>query len=149
MILIAHRGLINGPDKNLENNPSQIELALNAGFEIELDLWMTDTGLFLGHDEPQYQVDRDFLDQDKLWIHAKNLAALIWLTTTDLNYFWHQNDDYIITSHHFIWTFPGNPLSPRSISVMPELADPTLEKIDKTCYGICSDYVAKIKKDLI
>lgn len=146
MILIAHRGLLDGPNKNVENHPEQIEKALDAGFECELDLWLVYDKIMLGHDEPQYNISRDFLDKSGLWIHAKNIEALVWLTTTDLNYFWHQDDDYIITSHKHIWTYPGKPLTARSICVLPEINDPGFEKLPKHCYGICSDYVSKLRK---
>lgn len=148
MILIAHRGLIDGPNRELENSPDQIQTALNAGFDVEIDLWIHENNLMLGHDEPQYKISRDFLEQDKFWIHAKNLEALVWLTTTDYNYFWHQNDDFVITSKQFIWTFPGKKLTSRSISVMPEWMDPDLKDVDLICWGICSDYVSKIKKTI-
>jgi hypothetical protein len=98
MKLIAHRGLINGPDKTIENHPDQIKLAIDQGFGCEVDLWFDeDSRFYLGHDRPQYSIDKDFLIEHKkrLWIHAKNLKALYWLSTTNnfFNYFWHQNDD--------------------------------------------------------
>ena len=39
MIYIAHRGLTNGPDKELENHPEQIKRAISQGFDCEVDLW--------------------------------------------------------------------------------------------------------------
>ena len=87
-ILIAHRGLQNGPDSSLENHPDQILESLHDGFYCEIDLWKIDEELFLGHDEPQYKIDKWFLKNDRLWIHAKNLDSLFWLTTsTKYNYF--------------------------------------------------------------
>jgi hypothetical protein len=47
MKLIAHRGLFNGPDVNLENRPQQIETALSRGFDCEVDLWIVDGNMFL------------------------------------------------------------------------------------------------------
>ena len=76
MKLIAHRGLYNGPDKNLENRPYQINSALGRGFDCEIDLWVFDDRLYLGHDGPQYNITEDFLQQSGLWIHCKNLADL-------------------------------------------------------------------------
>lgn len=145
MILIAHRGLTDGPDKELENHPVKIINSLKQGYHCEIDLWMVDSSLYLGHDLPVYNIDEQFLNQTGLWIHAKNLDALTWLTTTDYNYFWHQTDDYVITSHQYIWAYPGKKLTERSICVMPEWDDPKLENINKSCYGICSDFVTKIK----
>ena len=54
MKLIAHRGLTNGPDVNLENRPQQIELALSKDYHCEVDVWFVDNTWFLGHDFPLY-----------------------------------------------------------------------------------------------
>lgn len=144
--LIAHRGLYNGPDKTLENRPEQIIESLDLGYDAEVDFWVVKNRFFLGHDLPQYEVSKEFLEQPELWIHAKNLDALYWLSKTDLNYFWHQNDDRVITSKGYIWTYPDNALTDRSIRLMPEWKDPDLKTIkDFACYAICSDYVEKIR----
>jgi hypothetical protein len=146
MKFIAHRGLFNGPDVDLENRPEQILQALEAGYDCEVDLWIVDSDFYLGHDRPDYPVDQEWLEQPGLWIHAKNLAALHWLATTDLEYFWHQNDDYVLTSHNYIWTFPGKELTQRSVMVMPEYVDKSLDIThNQNCYAVCSDYVEKIK----
>jgi len=147
MKYIAHRGLFNGPDVNLENRPEQIELALKMGYDCEVDLWIVNSDFYLGHDRPDYPINKKWLDRLGLWIHAKNLAALGWLTTTDLEYFWHQNDDYTLTSHNYIWTYPGKELTERSVMVMPEHVDKSLETAhDAKCYAVCSDYVESIKQ---
>ena len=54
MIYIAHRGLFNGPDKEKENSPAQINQALFKGYDVEVDVWFKDGKWFLGHDEPTY-----------------------------------------------------------------------------------------------
>ena len=59
MILIAHRGNINGPNENLENDPKYIVQAVDKGFDVEVDIWYTSDGLFLGHDNPQYKIEKD------------------------------------------------------------------------------------------
>jgi hypothetical protein len=151
--LIAHRGLVNGPDKKSENQPDVIQSALSAGFDCEVDLWVTDSQLYLGHDEPQYKITTEFIVTSGLWIHAKNLDALSWLTTsaysTSMNYFWHQEDDYVITSHGHIWAYPGKETNSQCVIVMPELQDPTLVSVTgAVCYGICSDYVNEIRRHL-
>jgi len=145
MKLIAHRGLINGPNKHIENQPSTIKSSLEKGYDCEIDLWVIDDRFYLGHDEPQYNVTREFLDQLGLWIHAKNLTALHWLLGTDLNYFWHESDKYTLTSHDYIWAYPGNKLTAKSIQVMPEMVDPTLNNLDWDCFAICSDWILKIQ----
>ncbi len=145
MKLIAHRGLVHGPNKDLENNPKQIAAVLKMGYDAEIDLWYVNGDLMLGHDGPQYPVAEEFLSQCGLWIHAKNLAALRWLTKTQYNYFWHQEDDFTLTSHGYIWTYPGRELTMRSIQVMPEWNDPELKNINWLCWGICSDWVERIQ----
>lgn len=149
MKLIAHRGLINGPDSHLENKPDQILKALSQGFDCEVDLWVVNSELYLGHDGPQYPIDKEFLKEFGLWIHAKNLGALRWLTDTSYNYFWHQEDDFTLTSHKWIWTYPGKELTQRSIMVMPEWHNPSLEGLSNiNCYGICSDFVDQLHMQL-
>ena len=146
MILIAHRGLFEGPNKDKENHPDQIDRALKAGYQAELDLWLVYNHLYLGHDEPQYKVEREFFEKEGLWIHAKNLDALLWLTTTDYNYFWHQDDDYVITSHHYIWTYPGKQLTGRSICVLPENIDSDVRLVKhKVCAGVCSKFASRLR----
>jgi hypothetical protein len=151
MIYIAHRGLINGPDLNLENNPEWIARVLKMGYSAEIDLRVHNGKLYLGHDEPQYEVDFEFLreNKDKLWIHTKDHVALEWMIRTGhlLNYFWHQEDDYTITSYGYIWTYPGKQLTPFSICVQPE-RDIHLDwaNFKPKCIGICSKYVDIIKE---
>ena len=78
MVLISHRGNINGAKPQKENRIDYIENAIQSGFDVEIDLWFVLEGLFLGHDIPQYPVELDWLQKykDKLWIHCKNLQAL-------------------------------------------------------------------------
>jgi hypothetical protein len=144
MVYIAHRGLIDGPNKTLENNPDHITKVLDMGYDAEIDLRVIDSKLFLGHDTPDYLIDASFLKKTGLWIHAKNLEALYWLNHTNYNYFWHQNDDFTLTSHNWIWAYPGKELTPNSIMVMPEW-NKTVEELTnlkENCFGICSDYVS-------
>ena len=147
MILIAHRGLIDGPDSAFENNPKAIDLAFRKGYDCEVDVRYINGKWFLGHDDPTYEVDYEFLRQPGLWLHAKNLDALYILGAEKnrLNFFWHQEDDFTLTSQGYIWTYPGKELTRYSVQVMPEWQDKNLKNINSTCFGICSDYVERIK----
>ena len=136
MVIISHRGYVNGPDELVENNPEQIKNLLNKNIHVEIDVWYDGERLYLGHDEPQHEVNLKFLQNNKLWCHAKNLSALEYMLLHSVHCFWHQKDDYTITSKGFIWSYPGKSLTPMSICVLPEL-----KKQDyKTCYGVCTDY---------
>jgi hypothetical protein len=146
MRIIAHRGLINGPDPNLENLPEQILTSLQLGFDCEIDVSYINGKWFLGHDTPDYEVPFGFLRLTGLWLHAKNLAALHQLSTTDLAYFWHQGDDVVITSNGYLWTYPEKPLTDRSIRLMPEWHDPELTTVkDCGAWAVCSDYAVKLR----
>ena len=152
MRIIAHRGNINGPKPQYENKPSYIANAIQQGYDCEIDVWFENDKFVLGHDEPQYDFPFELLETyyNKLWIHAKNWEAFIKLRDIDrigthLNYFWHQTDDYVLTSKGFIWTFPEKSLSYNSICVMPEKhkTKPVL-----SCYGVCTDYPKEYEDNL-
>lgn len=154
MKLISHRGNIDGPNPLYENSIKYIEGALLEGFHVEIDIRFNqqDKKLYLGHDEPQYPVDWFWLSKykDFLWIHCKNIEALYEFSygTNGFNYFWHQTDDFAMTSMNYIWTYPGKYYTPKSVIVMPENSI-GLKKLDMikayNCFGVCSDYVDKIK----
>jgi len=144
MIFISHRGNLEGPNPERENNPDYISEALERVSSVEVDVWYENDNWFLGHTEPQYKVERDFLYNNNLWFHTKNIEALKQLSTLGVHYFWHQNDAVALTSRGYFWTFPGTPLTTKSIAVMPELAVGNNFNI---CAGICSDYPLKWKND--
>lgn len=154
MKLIAHRGNIDGPNPIKENSPEYIEHAIENGFDVEIDIRYDtfDKSFYLGHDDPQYIVTQYWLGQymDKLWIHCKNIEALYYFTnnTGGYNYFWHQSDDFTLTSKNYIWTYPGKTYTSRSVIVMPEWECEIEKLLDfraYSCYGICSDYIGEIK----
>ena len=62
-----------------------------------------------------------------------------------LNYFWHQSDDYVLTSKGYIWTFPNKLLSYNSICVKPEVYK---EKPILDCAGICTDFPIKYETNI-
>ena len=147
MIYIAHRGNLNGPDPKNENNPEYLLQAISNGFYVETDLWLIDNELYLGHDKPDYKVDINFLlnIKEKIFCHCKNIEALHFLITNfnEIECFFHNEDECVLTSKNHIWNYPGIKLTPITICVMPEYVG---QKIDRVCYGVCSDFVNNIKK---
>jgi len=146
MILISHRGNINGPNPEKENHPEYILAALQAGYDVEIDVWFKNGKFMLGHDKPQYEFPFELLDKNysRLWIHCKNMDALSVLNNLDpsgdkVNYFWHENDLGVLTSKGYIWS---TNLFNRGILVMPELFDK--QPIEATL-GVCSDNIEKYK----
>lgn len=143
MILISHRGNLNGVIEERENDPKYINKAIEKGYNVEVDVRFENSKFFLGHDFSQYHVDNEFLLNSKIWCHAKTKEALEALEKIKAHYFWHQEDDYTITSEGYIWTYPGKKLFNKSICVLPE----THDYKNLNCLGICSDFIEKYKND--
>jgi hypothetical protein len=147
MFLISHRGNLTGPKSCEENSPEAIDKAIDIGYHVEVDLRYIDGKFMLGHDEGQYEVDMEWLKdrKDYLWIHCKNPEALDKLCYSNLVYFWHQTDNYTITSHGFVWAYPGKQPAGACIMVLPEL-EWSLEECHKLkTIGVCSDYVETLR----
>jgi len=143
MILISHRGNITGQQPDLENHPNYITKALSLRYNVEIDVWYNN-GFYLGHDNPQYKIDVNFLINSNLWCHAKNGDALHEMSKYDsIHYFWHEDDDYTLTSKGFIWTYPKKLLYYNSVCVLPEYGyNGSLQN----CYAICSDNIKQYRE---
>ena len=144
MKLISHRGNTAGPQPKFENRPEYIISAIRKGYDVEVDVWLQGNHFMLGHDEPQYEVDKSFLISSPIWCHAKNVEALSRLIEIEAHCFWHQNDDVTLTSRGLLWIYPGKKLVPGSVCVIPEVADYSNEELS-ACYAVCSDYVERYK----
>ena len=142
MILISHRGNINGKLPNKENAPYYINEALDLGYHVEVDVRWHNNCFYLGHDEPIYKVEIKYLQDYRLWCHAKNIEAIIeFQKYPHIHYFWHQEDDICLTSKNYIYAYPGKQPIKNSIAVLPELYNDDLS----ICKGICSDYIKLYK----
>jgi hypothetical protein len=144
MKLISHRGNLEGSDKDFENNPICIERTINLGYDVELDIWKKDNNLYLGHDNPQYNISIDWLlnKSEKLWIHCKNEDALFYLKTfNELNIFFHTNDEFTISSKNKILINPFfNTKYTDGILMMPEVSSFSIDYILKF-NGIITDKI--------
>lgn len=153
MIFIAHRGNMFGPNPTSENNPKYLKKALDAGFEIETDIWLIDGKYWLGHDKPVYETTGEFLSDKCVWCHAKNLAAMNEVPLA-MNVFWHDIDMYTLTSRGHIWGYPqrdhGTPCD--IIAIRANLRFTNMKENLPERYikykGICSDYIVDVKENL-
>jgi hypothetical protein len=143
MYLISHRGNTHGKIIELENEPEYIDQAIALGFDVEIDIRFLDGKLYLGHDGPQYNISLDWIIErkDHLWIHCKDGLSLQYLYGRDVNFFYHNIDDYTLTSKGYIWAYPTKEID-NCISVLPEIKDTK----PKNCLGVCSDYIDKYRK---
>jgi len=142
VIIISHRGNIRGPVPDKENRPSYIDCAIGNGYHVEIDVRSINGELWLGHDEPQYKVDHNWLDKRRnyLWLHCKNLEAAkeCWAYHS----FCHTNDSFVYTSVGKIWL---HDLSMRidSNTIIPLIDKEEVESfisIGEQPFGICTDY---------
>ena len=144
MKLISHRGNINGSQPNKENSPDYIDEAIESGYNVEIDMWLQNDNLFLGHDAPEWQIDPQFLKSNyaQLWIHCKNDAAFFYLRRFEiLNIFYHAKEDFATTSKNIIMVSPYTTTNyRRGILMMPELSQYTVDEILQFD-GIISDNI--------
>ena len=144
MLLISHRGNLSGKNPNKENAPYYINAALEKGYDVEIDVWWHNKNFYLGHDEPMYKVEKKYLQNYKLWCHAKNIEAILQMRENDIHYFWHQEDKITLTSKNYIWAYPGSQPIENSIAVLPEIYKEDVSK----CIGICSDDIINYKGEI-
>ena len=148
IIFISHRGNINGKNPTIENSVSYVDLAIQKGFDVEIDIWVIDDKIYLGHDYPKYEITEQFFIErkNKLWIHCKNYEAINYfnVSSNNYNYFWHQSDDLTLTSKNYIWVYPGKQPIKNSIAVIPEINNDDVSE----CIGICSDYIEVYKNKI-
>lgn len=140
MKIIAHRANLVGPDMESENTIDAISDCFERGFDVELDVWQLGNELFLSHHyphEPAVIVPRALLGDDRIWWHAKNTDAFVSLQNLVTHLFWHQNDDFALTTSGYLWTFPGCYLTDKSIQVLPEVS---LQRVPDFVYGVCTDF---------
>ena len=142
MILISHRGNIDNVNLERENSQSYIQEAIDLDYDVEIDVRYVDDKFWLGHDEPDYEVELKWLLERKnnLWIHCKNFEALSKLIESDLRVFYHLQEDYTIISDKHIWAHNLENVDDKCIIPLIDKSD--ISKWTPTAvYGVCSDYI--------
>lgn len=136
MKIISHRGNLNGRIPDQENHPLYVQAAIDAGYEVEIDVWYMEEKFYLGHDEPLYFVDDSWLKHRSslLWCHAKNEQALDQMLRLGIHCFWHESDRFTLTSRSIPWCFPNNYQS-KGVTVV---FGPDINIRD--VFGVCTDY---------
>jgi hypothetical protein len=151
MILISHRGNINGPIPDKENRPSYIDSAIQLGYDVEVDLRFLDGEFWLGHDNPQYKIELEWMNKRKnnLWFHCKNKDSAMNLIKLNkgFNFFCHSNDDFVLTSNGYLWVHDLTGLIDNTC-IIPLLDMDTILKIkNRNVYGICTDHINFLKNE--
>ena len=146
MMFIAHRGNLYGPSL-YENEPRYLTTAIQHDFKVEVDVWCVNGDLWFGHDCPDHRVQQPWLDlyaADCIF-HCKNWEAMVAMQNAKQHYFWHQEDEYTLTSEGLVWVYPGRPFpkTPNFIACEPQLDILPIECLG--IHGICSDYVHNLR----
>jgi len=141
MRFISHRGLVDGPDTR-ENHPSQIDFAIQLGFEVEVDLWTKGNELWLGHDRPMFQTSAMWLlDRHKVLLcHAKTPATAARLERMGMQFFGHNYDAFVVSNVGDVILHPKAKQVDECIIMLPEKRKPGEDYTGAA--GICSDYIA-------
>ena len=157
--VISHRGLTNGPSKLLENDPKNIlkNISTYPSLLNEVDVNLTESGIFLGHDNPTYELSLEFLIEHKefLILHIKFIQSnsnKIIDTLEKLNLechiFSHFEDPFALTNKGWIWSHPNQGIRANTILVMPERIMPisnlSFNNQFRNLRGVCTDYPLKM-----
>lgn len=157
MIVYSHRGNLDGPHPATENAPGQIDRAISAGFHVEVDLRVhakdemrgVANELWLGHDEAQYRVSLDWIDErrERLLLHLKDFDALKYVVEKRpvWHFICHSSDLYTITSQKDVWLH-DLALAPDERTIVPLI---TLEQLLgyehlRVVAGVCTDFPRKV-----
>jgi len=147
MKIISHRGNINGPLPDQENEPSYIDEAIALGFDVEVDVRVIDGKIYLGHDDPDHEVDLDWLlhRRESLWVHCKNLEAAYCLDI-NLRCFCSISDPFCFMSRGYLWLNDVE-VEPKNNCIVPLLNADDIKRykfMGKPC-GVCTDYPMEIQ----
>lgn len=160
MLLISHRGNVDGVTPSKENTIPYMQEALNREFYVEVDIYEHAGELYFGHEYggSGQRVDWSFLKHNagKLLIHCKDSKTLLTLRHYDfLAIFYQDHDDYAIASNDWIIAHSkqGGMVYDKkdrnlsgTIIMLPEkngLGKKFLEELG--CFGICSDIISFYK----
>jgi len=141
MKIIAHRGLMVGPDPEAENQLDTLDEALSHGFDVEVDVRLIKGELLIGHDDSTVVCPTWLYDDKRVWFHAKDTNSLVYLNKSGKRVFYHTDEDVVMTSKGELWALPGKGFS-GSYIVLPERYG---DIVPKGALGICTDYAIKYK----
>ena len=154
MIFISYQGIFDGNNFEDANTPKQLGKAFGAGFSCMVDVWRETGKLYLGVDQPLYEVTEKYLQGPRWWINAQNTDMQNWLQTQPANLYpnWFYFPSmppppYVVASNGKLIT-PGTvPVNNNSVIFLPEIDDRgLLSTVNLKCFGICSVYLSFIRR---
>jgi hypothetical protein len=141
LVLISHRGNIDGVDEAQENTPSYIQAALKKGFAVACDV-IAAHGAFLLPTQSGYQpLPYALLSNPQMWFLATDGITLDALCAVNAHAV-PVSAPVALTSVHYLWCMPGADLTTRAIAVFPEYAEAGwLESAEPA--GVCSNEISR------
>jgi hypothetical protein len=156
MLLISHRGNVDGITPSKENTIPYMQQALARGFHVETDIYEHAGELYFGHayGDSGEKVNWDFLacNSHKLLLHCKDARSIGIISKHDLNWFCQEHDSYAISSRDLVIAHSkqGGMVYSKldryldsTIIMLPEkngLGKKFLEELG--CVGVCSDIIS-------
>ena len=136
---------MSGPNPELENRPDYVIRAMEK-FKVEVDVWKLDGTFWLGHDGPSHQVEKEFLLEERLLLHCKNLEAFIELSRYPFaESFFHDSELVALTSRGRK-VFHSGALLPQNIGGDAILVDLEADRdyVQSRPSGILTDFPEKL-----
>lgn len=148
MKYICHRGNTLGSNPIMENKPEYIQKALEMGYDAEVDVWLQSDGFYLGHDAPNYKITRNFIQNQKLWVHCKNIDAYLELFNySNVNCFFQENEKMVMTSRGYLWAH-SSCTKWNNKTVVVSLIDKPYFNDKQLPFALCSDFIYNNGNDL-
>ena len=165
MKLISHRGNLDKPGGKLglyssatstnlyglipENSIELIKNRILEDYDVEVDIFVINNKIYLGHDGPQEEIDKGFLEKysARLLLHLKNPEALAEFrySQSKFHYFAHDKDPYTISSFGIPICYPG--ICPVPNSILMKCENFYIPQ-GLPLYGLCSDYISYYKENV-
>lgn len=148
--IISHRGKIEN-SKYSENTLDALKECLDMGISVEIDVMKKDEKFYMGHDNPDIEIDVSEIDFDGVYIHMKS-PNIIDLKNADL--FFIENDPYALTRKNKIWTnYNNKEYSQDSIMCSAELVGKKFDLKEiyswaNKAFGVCTDFPLTVQNNL-
>ena len=148
-ILISHRGNLNGRIPERENTSEYIIEAIQAGFNVEIDVRMHKGILHLGHDKPEEIVPFTFFLEplkDFIWFHCKDYESLLFLMQEKkytYKCFIHDKEPCTFVSNGMLWVHPNFQTMAKMKTHRSIVMHPV--NLHKAYVGYCADNIAEIR----
>lgn len=143
MKFISHRGNLNGPRPDEENKVAYIREALSHGYDVEIDVRLLGDTLYLGHDRAQETINLAFLENDRLWVHAKTPETFLYLLDRPVHSFFQSDDLLALTTRGYLWHHFTCSHFRCHKSVLMVMGEPGPLADYQGAHGVCSDFVSR------